>query len=146
MAHARPHPDRGDPEPWTLDPPRHDVRHRRAEPVPAEARIEVAIERYERVVRAHAEEDPEEQPRSRPDADREGPRGGCCHPLNGARTCVKSQVPWTMPEQEFEPVVPGQPPLSLWIAQNDSVLMPLVRAKSRTCCASPRLVDSVRRG
>jgi hypothetical protein len=33
-----------------------------------------------------------------------------------------------MPEQLFEPVTPGQPPLSRWIAQIESVFKPLARA------------------
>ena len=47
------------------------------------------------------------------------------HPVNGSRMWLKSQVFCTIPEQLFEPVTPGDPPLSRWIAQIDSVFSPL---------------------
>ena len=59
---------------------------------------------------------------------------------------VNSQVGWAIPEQSFAPVVPGQPPLSRWIAHIESVLIPFARAKVSSCPASWTLVDSVRRG
>ena len=43
----------------------------------------------------------------------------CYGPVNGLSTPVKSHTFCTMPEQAFEPVCPGQPPLSRWIAQID---------------------------
>jgi hypothetical protein len=46
----------------------------------------------------------------------------------GAQDVAEVQVFCTIPEQLFEPVVPGQPPLSRWTAQIESVLNP-------RCCA-----------
>src|SRR5438128_2093996 len=51
-------------------------------------------------------------------------------PVKGSSRWLKSQVFCVMPEQVFESVCPGQPPLSRWIAQIDSVLMPTDVAKS----------------
>src|SRR5438094_6614218 len=50
-------------------------------------------------------------------------------PVNGFRTWLNAHVSWTMPEQLFEPVLPGQPPLSRWTAEIESVLNPLSCAK-----------------
>ena len=45
-----------------------------------------------------------------------------CWPSVPKRTAwVKSQVFWVMPEQVFLSRLPGQPPLSRWIAQIESV-------------------------
>lgn len=44
--------------------------------------------------------------------------------VKGFSTWLKSQVFCTMPEQLFDPVFPGQPPLSRWTAQIDRVLNP----------------------
>ena len=41
---------------------------------------------------------------------------------------MKSHVFWTMPEQLFDPVTPGQPPLSRWFAQIDYVSTPFACA------------------
>jgi hypothetical protein len=51
-------------------------------------------------------------------------------PVYGSRMWLKSQGFWTIPEQLFESVAPGQPPLSRWIAHIESVLMPFALAKS----------------
>ena len=48
--------------------------------------------------------------------------------VKGFSTWLKSQVFCTMPEQLFDPVFPGQPPLSRWTAQIDRVLNPFVTA------------------
>jgi hypothetical protein len=45
-------------------------------------------------------------------------------PVKPFRFVVNSHVCWAMPEQSFAPVVPGQPPLSRWIAHIDSALIP----------------------
>ena len=68
---------------------------------------------------------------------------GAVKPFN---TFVKSHVFWTMPEQLFEPVDPGHPPLSRWIAHIEMTLIPLAWAKVSNCWASWTLVDSVLRG
>ena len=53
---------------------------------------------------------------------------GVVEPLvNGANLLLKYQVDWDIPEQESEPPVPGQPPLSRSSAQNDRVLTPCAR-------------------
>jgi hypothetical protein len=46
---------------------------------------------------------------------------------------LKSQLFWAMPEQVLAPTVPGQPPLSRWMAQIDSSARPCERAKVSTC-------------
>src|SRR5437879_12377077 len=56
VADALPDPDRGDPAPGSLDPPRREVRRRCPEPVPAEANVEVAVEFDPCVVPPDAEE------------------------------------------------------------------------------------------
>ena len=56
---------------------------------------------------------------------------------------LKSHVPWTIPEQLFFPRAPGHPPLSLWIAHIDSVLIPFDWANASSCCASAGYVTSV---
>jgi hypothetical protein len=49
---------------------------------------------------------------------------------------LKSQVFWVMPEQVLLSTVPGQPPLSRWIAQIDSKFMLLDWAKWSIVVAS----------
>ena len=48
--------------------------------------------------------------------------------VKGFSTWLNSQVFWTMPEQLFDPVFPGQPPLSRWTAQIERVLNPFATA------------------
>src|SRR5690348_7293693 len=43
--------------------------------------------------------------------------------VNGSSRWLKSQVFWVMPEQVLLSRVPGQPPLSRWIAQIDRKFM-----------------------
>ena len=43
---------------------------------------------------------------------------------------MNAHVSCTIPEQPFAPVVPGQPPLSRWMAHIEIVLMTMARAKS----------------
>lgn len=45
--------------------------------------------------------------------------------MNPFSAFVKSHVFWTIPEQLFEPVLPGQPPLSRWIADMLRTVMPV---------------------
>jgi len=58
--------------------------------------------------------------------------------LNGSSRWLKSQVFWVMPEQVLLSRVPGQPPLSRWIAQMDSRFIVLTWAKLSMVCASGR--------
>ncbi len=57
-------------------------------------------------------------------------------PVNGSRMWLKSQVFCVMPEQVLLLTVPGQPPLSRWIAQLDRKFMLLVWAKFSIVVAS----------
>jgi hypothetical protein len=45
--------------------------------------------------------------------------------VNGSSMWLKSQVFWVMPEHVLLSAVPGQPPLSRWIAQIDRKFMSL---------------------
>src|SRR5215469_17586727 len=49
-------------------------------------------------------------------------------PVNGSRMWLKSHVFCVMPEQVLLSTVPGQPPLSRWIAQIDKKFMLLAGA------------------
>ena len=35
--------------------------------------------------------------------------------MNGSKAWLKSQVPWTIPEQSFDPVEPGHPTVSFYL-------------------------------
>ncbi len=56
--------------------------------------------------------------------------------MNGSRMWLKSQVFCVMPEQVLLSTVPGQPPLSRWIAQIDRKFMLLDWAKLSIVVAS----------
>ena len=56
--------------------------------------------------------------------------------VNGSSMWLKSQVFWVMPEQVLLSTVPGQPPLSRWIAQIDRKFMLLDWAKWSIVVAS----------
>jgi hypothetical protein len=58
--------------------------------------------------------------------------------VNGSNRWLKSHVFCTIPEQVLLSRVPGQPPLSRWMAQIDSRFMPLVCANFSIVCASGR--------
>ena len=57
-------------------------------------------------------------------------------PVNGSRMWLKSQVFCVIPEHVLLSTVPGQPPLSRWIAQIDRTFMLLVWAKFSIVLAS----------
>ena len=63
--------------------------------------------------------------------------------VNGSIAWLKSQVFWAMPEQLLAPPLPGQPPLSRWIAHADRVFTPLAFANATRFCASATVVTSV---
>ncbi len=56
--------------------------------------------------------------------------------VKGSRMWLKSQVFWVMPEQVLLSTLPGQPPLSRWIAQIDRKFMLLAWAKLSMVVAS----------
>jgi len=56
---------------------------------------------------------------------------------------LNAQAGCLMPEHELLSMVPGQPPLSRWIAQIEISGRPWDRAKAATVCASFRHVTSV---
>src|SRR3954452_9018855 len=65
------------------------------------------------------------------------------YPVKGSRAGLKSHGFWAIPEQALAPPLPGQPPLSRWIAQIDNVFTPLERANASTLFASATVVTSV---
>src|SRR5258708_5647351 len=58
--------------------------------------------------------------------------------VGGSTRWLRAQVFCTIPEQVFLSLVPGQAPLSRWIAQMDRKFMPLAWAKFSIACASVR--------
>ena len=55
---------------------------------------------------------------------------------------LKSQVLWVMPEQVLLSTVPGQPPLSRWIAQANNMNFLSIWAIQRDNGGCPGTVDS----